>query len=74
MISLFYFLIISIHRRHTDEFNSKRKRRIIVQGSVTRYGPRNQSPAQVVQTKERNNNKQRGWTIFSVESKVSSMK
>ena len=33
------FLIISIQRCHADEFERKRKRRIIVYDSVTRYGP-----------------------------------
>ena len=33
-------LIISIQRCHTDEFKGRRERRIIVHGSVTRYGPR----------------------------------
>ena len=39
-------LLLNIY--HTDEFKGKRKRRIIVYGSVTRYGPRNQLPAQGV--------------------------
>ena len=39
---------------HTEVFNRRRKRRIVVYGSVTRYGPRNQLPAQGVniETKE----------------------
>ena len=32
--------MISIQRYHTNEFKRKRKRRIIVYDSVTRYGPR----------------------------------
>ena len=36
-LNVYYFLIISILWYHTDEF--KRNRRIIVYGSVTRYGP-----------------------------------
>ena len=36
----YYFLAISIQRYRTDEFERKRKRRIILYDSVTRYGPR----------------------------------
>ena len=36
----YYFLIISIQWYRTDECKRRRKRRVIVYGSVTRYGPR----------------------------------
>ena len=48
MISLLLLNRFYLQWYHMDEFNRNRKRRIIVYGSVTRYGTRNQLPAQVV--------------------------